>query len=136
MLKTDYKIGQKVESIKPGILNGLQGEVLANHTEKENMQLVVICGSLGTWNFNYTDVIPLGQVNTSSTKESSTESLKTSNKSKLKMATSNGSAIIKEIGTENKVENLEVVQSKQKRSYNKRPKDELKKEKRKYTRKK
>lgn len=149
MIKSNYKQGDKVESTKQGILNGLQGEVLSNNADKQRQQVEVLTKDTGKWNFSYNELKPIGQTNTLPQKESSAETLKkatvvdklpfeTEDKPKqikLKITSVNGSTVIKEKGGKNKVENLELAPTKGKRSYNKKPKEGQKKEKRKYTKK-
>lgn len=55
-MKNDFKIGQTVISKKPGILNGLSGEILSINLDNRK-QLSVICGSFGgTWSFSFDEV--------------------------------------------------------------------------------
>lgn len=142
MIKSNYKQGDKVESTKQGILNGLQGEVLSNNADKQRQQVEVLTKDAGKWNFSYNELKPVAGTNTLHQKESALEVAKlpfeTEDKPKqikLKMTSVNGSTVIKEKGSKNKVENLELAPTKEKHTYNKKPKEGQKKEKRKYTKK-
>lgn len=60
-MKQNYSPGDKIKSLKPGILNGIEGEVLSNNKEKSSQQLSVICGNFGSWNFSYNEVELIGK---------------------------------------------------------------------------
>jgi hypothetical protein len=133
------KIGDSIKSIKPGNLNGFIGDILSIDTEHK--RVTAISKDSGTWRFGFDEILPLG-------KESQAEPLKKPivdklpfeidekpKQIKLKMTSVNGSTIIKEKGSKNKVENLEVAPTK--RAYNRKAKDQqtIKKEKRPYNKK-
>lgn len=135
-MKQNYKIGDKVISIKPGLLNGLEGDVLFNNTDKSERQLSVICGASGVWNLSYHEVMPADKESALEVAKLPFETEDKPKQKKLKMTSINGSTVIKEKGSKNKVENLQVAPTKEKRAYNKKSKDELiKKEKRPYNKK-
>jgi hypothetical protein len=131
------KIGDSIKSIKPGNLNGFIGDILSIDTEHK--RVTAISKDSGTWRFSFDEILPLG-------KESSAEPIKKPiveklpfeidekpKQIKLKMTSVNGSTVIKEKGSKNKVENLQVAPSKGKAG---RPaKEKEVKVKRKYTRK-
>lgn len=109
-VKSDYKVGDSIEVIKPGMFQGIQGVILMNNTDTQFKPLtIILSGTCGTWSFSYTDVEPLGK-----------DKLKVDHK-------------IIEPNSENKIENLEVVTKPSKRGYAKKPKDQPVKEKRKYS---
>lgn len=114
-VKSDYKVGDSISVIKAGMFQGLSGSILSNNTETIFKPLsVILHKDLGTWQFSYADVEPLG-------------------KDKLK-----GDHKIIEPNSENKIDNLEVVTKPAKRGYKKRDKNKPIKEdkpKRKYTKK-
>lgn len=111
MIKQDYKTGDKIVSIKPGIFNGLEGVVLSVDPEKRK-SLTVICGANGTWSFSYDEVEPMN------------------GEKPIKVDTK-----ITQPEIDNKIEKLTVVKTKR-GSYVKHSKADPKKEKRAYVRKK
>lgn len=110
-MKQNYKTGDKVISIKPGIFNGLEGVVLSVDPEKRK-SLTVICGANGTWSFSYDEVELMN----------GEKSIRVDVK-------------INQPEMDNKIENLTVVKTKR-GSYIKHSKAEPQKEKRAYVRKK
>ena len=58
-MKNDFKIGQTVISKKPGILNGISGEILSINPENRK-QLTIVCGNLGTWSLSFDEVSATG----------------------------------------------------------------------------
>lgn len=136
MIKIDYKIGDKIISIKPGLLNGLEGYVLFNYEDKVERQLSVNCSGYGIWNLSYDEVIPAEKESALQVTKLPFETEEKPKQRKLNMQTVGVSTVIKEVGTENSIENLEFATGKQKRPYNRKPKNEPIKEKRKYTKRK
>lgn len=109
-IKTDFKVGDAVSVIKPGMFEGLPGSILSNNKETIFKPLsVILLNNLGTWQFSYADVEPLGK-----------DKLKVDHK-------------IVEPNSENKIENLTVATKPEKRAYHKKVKDQPVKEKRKYS---
>jgi transcription antitermination factor NusG len=50
MAKTNYKVGEKIRVIKPGVFKDLEGEV--NSVGNSDLPIKVDLGVYGTWNFN------------------------------------------------------------------------------------
>lgn len=55
-MKENYKAGDKVTVIKPGIFDNLTGEVLTNHPGTDFKPLSIDLGPFGIWQFEYNDV--------------------------------------------------------------------------------
>jgi hypothetical protein len=54
MAKTNYKAGDKIKVIKPGIFQELEGQVIA--VGMSDLPFKVDLGPAGTWNFNITHI--------------------------------------------------------------------------------
>ncbi len=105
-MKNNFKLGDKVRSIKTGILNGIEGNILSIDPEKSK-QITAICGIYGTWSFSFDEVEPIGK-QTSKTEAMPWEEPDSS-------------------------DNLTVATKPSKRSYKKKSKEQPIREKRKYT---
>lgn len=113
-MKTNYQINDSVTITKLGMFYKLHGKVLSNNTDTKFMPLTVILdNNLGVWSFNYADVELTG---------------------KEKPSFKADVMPWEQPEKKDSIDNLTVATKPAKRAYNKKPKNQPKKEKRKYTR--
>lgn len=61
-MKKDYKTGDSITVIKPGMFKDLPGTILSNNTDTQFKPLsIILLNGLGTWQMNYEDVTPTGK---------------------------------------------------------------------------
>lgn len=114
-MKKDYKTNDKVVITKEGMFKDLTGTILTHNTDTGFKPLnVILDNNLGSWQYDYADVAPIGKE----------KSIKIDHK-------------IVEPEASNKLENLTVATTEKpkKRKYKKRVTPKEVKPKRKYTRK-
>ncbi len=139
-MKTNYKIGETIRSIKPGLLFGFEGDILSINTDNKR-PLTAISKTAGSWSFEFSEVEPIDSNNADKQLDALNGTYKPSKAkdsgimpkekkvpiTRHKAATNGGSTIIIEQGAKNSIENLQVATKTAKRG--RKPKEKVKDEK-------